>query len=70
MAARKKDDPPNELTATLLLKGGLSPPTVSAWGDFTAASFNGTSGVWFASQYAGRGLGLAQYGTVISNVHF
>jgi hypothetical protein len=70
IAARKKDDPPNELTATLLLKGGLSPPTVSAWGDFTAASFNGTSGVWFASQYAGRGLGLAQYGTVISNVHF
>ncbi len=70
VAARKANDPPNQLTATLLLKAGVAPPPVTPWGDFTAASFNGTSGVWLASQYASGGIGFAQYGTIISNVHF
>jgi hypothetical protein len=48
LAARKANDPPNHLTSSQLMNKGLAPPPVFAWGDFTAAPFNGTSG--FGSQ--------------------
>ena len=72
VAAHKATDPPGTMSAPRLLKRGTAAPPTHwysySWfpyGDYTAASYDPSSGVWFASQYAQSS---ASYGTYIVNV--
>ena len=72
VATRHPDDPPNTLTSMNLVKRGVAPPPTSwlgrkffPYGDYTAASFDPSSGVWISSEYS---ISRIDYGDYIANV--
>lgn len=72
VAARRPSDPPGVMSSMKLLRRGSGAPPVSwegsyfPYGDYTAASYDPNSGVWFSSQYAKSS---SVYGDYIVNVH-
>ncbi|MBV9232873.1 MAG: hypothetical protein JO030_02415 [Candidatus Eremiobacteraeota bacterium] len=74
VAARRPSDPVNTMSAERrLIRGRAAPQSdyssgsyrYTAYGDFSAASFDPQTGVWVASQY---GKTVAKYGTLVANV--
>jgi hypothetical protein len=67
VATHRIADPPGVMTSIQIVKlGRAAPPTpYSSYGDFTAASYDPATGVWFASQYAAS---TANYATYVTNV--
>lgn len=73
VAARRSGDALGKLTSMKLVKRGAAPPPTTwfkykffPYGDYTAASFDPNTGVWFSSQYAES---PEYYGDYIANVH-
>lgn len=72
VAVRHSSDPPDELTSMRLVKRGAAPPPMTwikhdffPYGDYTAASFDPSSGVWISSQYSRS---RTYYGDYMANV--
>lgn len=72
VAGRQPTDPPGKLTSMKLIKRGSAPPPASwiqrkffPYGDYTAASFDPSSGVWVSSQYSAS---RTYYGDYVVNV--
>jgi hypothetical protein len=72
VALHRTTDPPGRMSATALLRRGSAPPPTGwygykffPYGDYTAASYDPSSGVWLSSQYAQSN---AAYGSAIAHV--
>ena len=72
VAARRPTDPPGAMHSITLIKRGAGVPPTSwytykwfPYGDYTAASYDPSTGVWVSSQYARSS---STYGDYIANV--